>query len=535
MWARDLRLERVHSENVLKTYGYDASAKYVALGELQELSIAHPEIFQPETNSTLASVLLDGTISRQKQGLFLYKRAAETLRSLVVHSRESGVPEGAFVALKEALSTATGLARRAATEALGDLPLKIRGPAIEPETKGLAPSLGWHDILERKGIRISGEPKFWGRSLVAAIGGNGRRLVVKLARRKDSIGSLVQEALWMTHLREKRDSLSIRFHVPEAIRTDGTYAFRLENVPLALPEKLDLHPEHYAIGFLTLDDYFAYPNDYREERRLSMGAFRACMLKNARLVGELASAGIVHSALIPLFHNRVQRQRRTDRGLYEWSRGGRLDRWLDSCRYPNFAATGIRDLEHLMAFRGPSRELYVHIGTHLLSLLLVSGSYFRNKDPRKVGLGRDGKPVDARGLFDEIFLKALIEGIFISYYQGFVGEAFAGQLPFSLSHLTSRMIDEMGVDRHMEEILRGQDQDRMTGKEFADFLVERGYDRKAITGFRKGAQDIIISSGPHLGGFNQRISLPEMLEAVGAMSALCIAGRYRREKVVSYG
>ena len=136
--------------------------------------------------------------------------------------------------------------------------------------------------------------------------------------------------------------------------------------------------------------------------------------------------------------------------------------------------------------------------------------------------------MDARDLFDEIFLRALIEGAFISYYQGFVGEAFAGQLPFSLSRLTTRMIDEMGVDRHMEEILRGQDQDRMTEKEFTDFLVERGCDRKAIT-------DIIISTGPHLGGFNQRISLPEMIEAVGAMSALCIAGRYWREKVLSYG
>ena len=97
------------------------------------------------------------------------------------------------------------------------------------------------------------------------------------------------------------------------------------------------------------------------------------------------------------------------------------------------------------------------------------------------------------------------------------------------------MIDEMGVDRHMEEILRGQDQDRMTEKEFTDFLAERGCDRKAMTGFRKGAQDIVISTGPHLGGFNQRISLPEMIEAVGAMSASCIAGRYWREKVLSYG
>lgn len=31
---------------------------------------------------------------------------------------------------------------------------------------------------------------------------------------------------------------------------------------------------------------------------------------------------------------------------------------------------------------------------------------------------------------------------------------------------------------------------------------------------------------PHSGGFNERISLPELIEAVGTMSALCVLGRY---------
>ena len=68
--------------------------------------------------------------------------------------------------------------------------------------------------------------------------------------------------------------------------------------------------------------------------------------------------GIVHTAPIPLFHNRAQAWRREDRGIYEWPRGGRLDRWLSSSRHPNIAASGLRDFEHLASIRRPGRQLY---------------------------------------------------------------------------------------------------------------------------------------------------------------------------------
>jgi len=226
----------------------------------------------------------------------------------------------------------------------------------------------------------------------------------------------------------------------------------------------------------------------------------------------------------------VQGLRRPDHGLYEWQRAGRLDRWLDSCRYPNFGVTGIRDFEHLIPFRGLSRNLYRHIGEHLLSLFLVTGSFFRNKDREKIGIDSEGRHVDARDLFDRPFLREIIQGIFLNYYSGFVGVEFSGELPFDFDKFTERMIDEMGVDRHMEEILRVVDQAEMTDEEFMSFLEERGYTEKEVKGFQKGEEDIIMCTGPHLGGFNQRISLPELIETVGSMSALCIFGRYWREK-----
>jgi hypothetical protein len=154
------------------------------------------------------------------------------------------------------------------------------------------------------------------------------------------------------------------------------------------------------------------------------------------------------------------------------------------------------------------------------------GSWFRNKDPQRVGVDRHGKAIDARDLFEERSLRDLVEGLFLHYYQGFVGQAFEGTTPLDLDQLSARMIEEMGVDRHMEEVLRIPDQRRMTERDFRDYLVKQGYDEETISSIKKGAREVRILSGPHLGGFNERISLPELIETVGTLSALCVLGRY---------
>jgi hypothetical protein len=193
--------------------------------------------------------------------------------------------------------------------------------------------------------------------------------------------------------------------------------------------------------------------------------------------------------------------------------------------------SGIRDFEHFRSLEANRRHLYHHIGAQLLSLLLVAGSYFRNKEGHRVGRDHLGRPVDARDLFDFALMERTIRAVFEGYYQGFVGEELSWPLAFDSSRLTQRMVAEMGVDRHMEEILRVADQDGMSDDELRAFLEERGYDFKEAHGLRKGGGDITMETGPHLGGFNERISLPEMIEAVGAISGVCIAERYWKEKV----
>ena len=208
-----------------------------------------------------------------------------------------------------------------------------------------------------------------------------------------------------------------------------------------------------------------------------------------------------------------------------------MDRWLRSCQFPNIGKTGIRDFEHFVSFNASSRKLYEYIGSHIFSLVLIAGSYFRNIDEQIAGFDESGIPVDVRHLFDHRSLKKIVTGIFTNYYKGFTGSDFFEPFPVDIDHLTERLIDEMGVDRHMEEILRVAEQNIMTHPEFYEFLSSRGYTAKQISALEKGKADIVILTGPHLGGFNQPISIPELIELTAAAAAFCISDRYCQEKI----
>ncbi len=88
------------------------------------------------------------------------------------------------------------------------------------------------------------------------------------------------------------------------------------------------------------------------------------------------------------------------------------------------------------------------------------------------------------------------------------------------------MIEEMGVDRHMAEVLRMDDQKEMTDREFTDFLASRGFTEKDTAALQRGRKDVTVLTGPHLGGFNRPISLPELVEFTASSVGLACAGRY---------
>ncbi len=504
----------------------DFGTQFMAVHHLQQLVREQPDRIEPESVRAIHLVLAGGRFARQRQGLFFYRQAAETLRDVIFLSPRAALARQALDALKLVLGAVSGHGHRAAAEALGGLPVDIRGPAVEAPRRNGVPSVSWEQVLRAAGAVGGREPVRYGRSL-AVPAGDGGLLVVKLARADQPPEDLLREVMWLCHLREEAVRVDRQLSVPRPIAVNGRHLFRLTPAPAGPEAGILAAGGGLAIGFVAGGDYFRYPNMSHGGPPLGFETFAEVMERSARLLGRLAAAGIIHDAPIPLFHNRVQVHRRRDHGRYEWFRAGRLDRWLESCAYPNFGLGGLRDFEHLSAFSGDSLKLYRHIGAHFLSLFLVAGSYFRHRQPGLAGRAADGSPVDARHLFDHRRLREVTRRIFTGYHAGFAGAYLSpDDVPLDWDALTARMIEEMGVDRHMEEILRAADQKEMSTEAFERFLAARGFAEGRIRQIPKGAEDLVIPTGPHLGGFNQRISLPELIEAIETMSALCVAGRF---------
>ena len=502
----------------------------MAVRNLHELFMNAPTVASEQSVAVLAALFDNPRLIAERQGLFLFREAAGALLALYVGDSTLW-GDAALHVLYGQLRHGFGAAQRAVCENLAGLPVSISAPTLPmPVVADAASQLDWSELHESS-LVCSHKISFVGRSLVAPLIDGTGLLVVKFARNSDdSVSALAAETQWLFWLQENNDLVGASFAVPRPLSPHGGFLFRLGTTPVSLPPHLELHQQRYAIAFIAPPDYYWYLNEPGGVGGLVDDHLSSLLAKNAEVLGRLAGTGVIHDALIPLFHNRVQRNRREDGGYYDWALGGRLDRWLESCRHPNLGVGGPRDFEHLVVVDGQRGDFYQQLGAHFLSMLLVAASYFRNKAPELKGQQRDGTPVDARHLFDVGILSQAIREMYSAYYRGFTGLPAMGRFPFDADLLARRMIEEMGVDHHMEEVLRVIDQTQMDDAEFINFLRTRGHTAAQAVCRERGREDIVLLTGPHLGGFNQSISLPEMVEAVGAMAAMCVLGRYRAEQ-----
>lgn len=507
----------------------DFAGTYMAVANLDHAVRTAPEHVGESAVEALAELFFRRVHIGQRQAYFLYRKAARTIATVIVSTTDPAVASIARAALKTIVNIQEGPAHKAAAEALGMLPFSF--PAnrsfqrCSRPTVVRIPQVRWETLLQKAGLKENSSYWRMGRSLVFQTG-TDQLVVIKTETDMSRAADLEREARWMEHLPEISRHFPVRFDIPEPIRVNGKYVCSVAGCPTLISDPGRKANRCLAICFTTVCDYFVYANDYRLDYRSRDEGFIETLTRNAWLLGRLASLGIVHTAPIPLFHNRVQRHRRNDAGLYEWFREGRLDQWLRSCQFPNMGKSGTRDFEHMEVFSGSSAELYRVVGSQIFSLALVAASYFRNKDITAQGRTENGKSVDARDLFDRDLLIQAVCAVFTSYYHGFTQREYENEFPFDAGRLADRMIEEMGVDRHMEEVLRLTDQQRMTAEAFVMFLSERGYSEDQIAGFQQGKADISILTGPHLGGFNQRISLPELIHYTAGTTATCIADRY---------
>ncbi len=505
---------------------FDFTAKFYAAYDLFNIAQKNVSAVTPRAIEALKTLLLGTAFGRQRQRLVLFREAANVLSTTMRLGYSQPIGRLAYEALRTVLVNGHNKAHQAAAEALGSLPTKVRGSAWP--RNGLHPvSLArWEDVRKANQLPDLSSFELIGRSLVACLADQKHLVVVKLARTPEDEPGLLAEIEWMRNLSASPVAGEVLFDVPTPLAVNGSSLFQLKGpFPLAR-SKPGAVKNPMAIGFVASKDYYSYPNPSDPRKLPSPDQFLEVMGRNAYLLGRLSGQGIIHQAPIPLFHNRVQQERRRDGGAYEWFRGGRLDRWLASCAYPNFGFSGLRDFEHLTTFNGSSLELYRLMGNHLLSLLLVAGSYFRAKDPLRKGWDPAGRPADTRDLFDATLLHTLIFTISNQYHFGFVGRPAQNPPLLDEERLAGRMIEEMGVDYHMEELLRATDQQQMSQAGFETFLSQRGYTSQTISCLEKGAGDLAILSGPHLGAFNRGISLPELTEAVATIAAMCVAQKF---------
>jgi hypothetical protein len=496
---------------------------FLAVQFLDTIIRDHPDHADISLVNTLIDLVATSKFEKKKQSYFLYRQACALLIYMIEHAHQS-LAVYPVKSLQALLLNTSGNKKRAISEALGSLPLQIKGPVLKIDKPHCdCQKITFESFMHQYHVNGIGPMSWKGRTLVTQVD-NHHYLCLKFARSQNELPFLNYEIEWMKYLKANWNTSPCQFHIPAALFTETSNLFQFDTIPHQDNVPGSRHHPPTAIAFIVHKNYFDYPN--RPYNPIcSNNSIYETFGNAATILGKMVSSGIVHTALIPLFHNRVQQDRREDQGVYNWRQSGRLDQWLASCRYPNFASSGIRDFEHLETV-DTSQDLYHHIGEHILSFVLVLASCFRGQKPRLKGYTKNGSPVDARHLFDRSLFKAILIQTVSNYCQQITGHTFKHAGSLIDDKLIDQLIDAMGVDHHMEERVRITDQNNMSAEQFYTFLKARGMTAEDIDQMEQGKNEIIINTGPHLGGFNQPISTPLLIDRLFSISSLCISDRY---------
>lgn len=500
-------------------------AAYMDLRNLRGILDKDPNEGNLRVVESVAALLREQRYSNQKMSRLLYRECSKSLAAVGFGASEVEVSRHSIHLLVQAASFCHGPASIEASGGLGSLWFETPEHESPSEFSGEYTRISLNDLLQKaEAVKLL---EFSGRSAIFSTNQPDEVFVIKFAREGDDPSALHLEGKWMEQAASFAVDSPLRFDCPRHLQVAGEVLFQItganaDTLP-GLPD--NLQDTGCAMAYLAHRDYFLYPNDHRKGRHLSFDSFLEVMTRNCFLLGKMAAEGIMHEAPIPLFHNRVQAMRRTDEGVYQWHLFGRLDRWLDSCKFPNFGVSGLRDFEHLRLMKPGKSNFYYCMGAHFLSILLVAGSWFRAHDMSLRGFNSDGGPVDARCLFDAEQFEKIIRDCFESYYYGFCGRRFNSEIELFIPGLVEKMIEEMGVDRHMNEFMRIADQDLLTDDEFRNYIIKCGVSKEEALAMQKGEKDVLLVTGPHLGDFNRSISIPEIVEWSAMAAGCCIAAR----------
>ncbi|MCK5346987.1 MAG: hypothetical protein KAR20_26440, partial [Candidatus Heimdallarchaeota archaeon] len=145
-YMKDRYIQQLKSESeseiIDKTANY--TTKYYAVYHILSLTENNPEIIDLEIILAMQDLLISSEFSQQRRSLFLFRLAAETLSSVIIHSDNKIMADTAFSAMTHVMKRATGHAHRATSEAMSALPFSIYGPEITTKRIDTIPEADWH-------------------------------------------------------------------------------------------------------------------------------------------------------------------------------------------------------------------------------------------------------------------------------------------------------------------------------------------------------------------------------------------------------
>ncbi len=332
----------------------------------------------------------------------------------------------------------------------------------EPDPEPEIMTINLKDLISE---HASGEVEKVGRTLVVPLG--SACLAIKICMNDGDKVKLSAEA--------RMQRMLATFELSSRLPHPLGGLFKLQGLPDCVQDlKLSELSGSHAICYITDSDYFRYLGD----PAISIEEMKLALASCAMDLGTLMRSGIIHTSLIPLFHNR---ERPAGDSTYRWNRkvAGRLDNWLESCRYPNLRLSGIADLEHIeIQTEIPAWVLQSYAGEHLLSMSLVLGSYFCRRDR-----------------FDENALGSILKHCFLKYCCSMGGSSDM------VSECLSECIDWRELAGRMAE------------------EMESHATRKTETGKveTRGAKTV-----SHLGRPNGYFPIPELIRAIHITSLFAV-------------
>jgi hypothetical protein len=399
-----------------------------------------------------------------------------------------------------------------------------------------------------------------GRTLIYQHSEWGNYLAFKILKQDEPVSYLDYESRMLDYLNANKEALGLKSYYPKPYLVEGSRLIRikLNKAPNEmLQSQIDKDKRRFDLdktdGYYTLMAYKAEGSNYFtyiRESDIEPVLFREALLINIHDLFVLARYGIIHTALIELFHNLIQNNRQ-DSGKYIWmidiiqniwgrSGAGRLHAWTSAVEYPNMRLSGLADFPDLYTLRqlakddnpisvhmntlkdehpGYSPEVFYlasYLGDYLLSAALITGRYLRDRGEL------DWRNPD--------MLAKLMQECYITAFT-----AFAGQGEGAI-HLLSDMVDWKRFARQMclamakgnelsDYLLNNDIPQEIYGPNVqihysSDYISSRGW---IDTAKKKGWY--FDGSNPDLGPTNGPNPLQELIKANYIFTAFSLSGK----------